>query len=241
MRAVFLSDAHLWNDRDEGYGRLLHFFNELRGQIDLLVVAGDLFDFWFCDENNLFPEFRPMVEALVDLKEYGADIFFIEGNHDFFLEPALAEKGIKICRDEAVLELDGWRTYVAHGDLVDNTNRRYLFLRRVLRSDLFYVLQKRIPSALLWRIAQVSSNSSRKYQKKDPKAIVAVMNAFARRKIACGIDAVILGHSHQPLLERIDGGDRQGVLALLGDWIDHYSYLVFEDGLFSLKFYDRKR
>lgn len=241
MKAVFLSDAHLWSERDEGYVRLLIFFRELRGRIDHLVVAGDLFDFWFCDENNLYPEFDAVVEELFELKKSGVTISLIEGNHDFFLEAALGKMGLVIYRDEAVFDMDGLRIYVAHGDSVDGTNRSSLLLRRILRSDVIFALQKWIPSSILWRIARVSSNSSRQYQKKDYRAMVAAMEEFSREKIARGMDAVIFGHSHQVCMERIVLEERRGTFVLLGDWIQHYSYLLLQDGRFSLESYDRDR
>ena len=238
MKAVFLSDAHLWSEQDKGYRRLVHFLGELEGEIDHLVVAGDFFDFWFCDGQNFYSEFRTMVDALVELKKSGADVSLIEGNHDFFMEQALGEKGIRIYRDEAILDFGGTMIYAAHGDLVDRKNSRYLLLRRVLRSTVFFHFQKWLPLPVLWRIARASSNSSRRYKKENTGAMVEAMIDFARRKISEGMDAVVLGHSHQQLFRHYVVGEQQGVLVLLGDWIDKFSYLLLRDGSFSLECYD---
>ncbi|MDD5475517.1 MAG: UDP-2,3-diacylglucosamine diphosphatase [Syntrophales bacterium] len=236
MKAVFLSDAHLWNNRDIGYRKLISFFEEITGTVTHLVVAGDLFDFWFCDENNIYPEFREMYKVLLELKRRGTDIHLIEGNHDFFMDQAFNGHGIRIYPNEALIELGGKKIYVSHGDTIDRSNRRYLLLRRFLRSNLFYSLQKKMPSVLLWTIAGMTSNSSRKYQNR-PEGIVSVMKRFAREKISDGIDAVILGHSHRPHLEECRSGGRAGAFVLLGDWVTHFSYLTLIDGNFSLEFY----
>lgn len=236
MKTVFLSDAHLINDRDAGYRNLLRFFGEIRHEISHLVIAGDLFDFWFCDDRNLYPDFKDIFEALIELRRGGVAVSLIEGNHDFFLDQAFNGHGIAIYEDDVVFDFDGLKVYVSHGDTVDRSNRLYLLFRRFLRSNLFFAAQKRVPPGVLWRIARLSSHSSRKYQE-NPERIVAVMNSFAREKINEGIDAVVLGHSHQPVLEQLRSETRTGTLALLGDWVEHFSYLSLEDGTFSLEFY----
>ena len=68
----------------------------------------------------------------------------------------------------------------------------------------------------------------------EQQRLVEVMHHFAVEKYGHGLDAVILGHCHEAHLreERIDG--RLKTFALLGDWLVHDSYLVYEDGRFSL-------
>ncbi|MCK9229780.1 MAG: UDP-2,3-diacylglucosamine diphosphatase [Syntrophales bacterium] len=236
MKAVFLSDAHLTGDRDEGYRKLLRFFDEIRNETSHIVIAGDLFDFWFCDDRNLYPGFKEMFEALIKLRQGGITLSLLEGNHDFFLDRAFNGHDIAVFKNHALFDFDGLKVYVSHGDTVDGSNRYYLLLRRFLRSGLFYSVQKRIPSRLLWEMARLSSHSSRRYQK-HPERIVSVMRSFAREKIGAGIDAVVLGHSHQPILEQVGAGTRTGTLALLGDWVEHFSYISLEDGRFSLEFF----
>lgn len=237
MRVVFLSDAHLRNERDEGYRLLLRFIEELEGTTDHLVVAGDLFDFWFCDGTNIYPEFETIMQALVSLRKSGVRVSLIEGNHDFFMQDAFRGTGIEIIPEEMVLEIDGIRIYAAHGDLVDLLNKRYLMLRRLLRSGLFFRLQRLLPAGLLWKIAGRCSTSSRQYMQARSRSIVEAMKRFARERVAEGTDAVILGHSHQPMIRWYTVEGRTGTLVLLGDWIEHYSYVVFENGRFSLEFY----
>ncbi|HET57970.1 MAG TPA: UDP-2,3-diacylglucosamine diphosphatase [Deltaproteobacteria bacterium] len=240
MRVVFLSDAHLRDERDEGYRLLLRFMKELEGTTDHLVIAGDLFDFWFCDGAKIYPEFGTIIQALINLRKSGVRISLIEGNHDFFMQEAFRGTGIEIIPDEIVLEIDGARIYIAHGDLVDRSNKRYLMLRRLLRSGFFFRLQRLLPAGLLWKIAGRCSSSSRRYMQERSRSIVEAMKLFARERIAGGMDAVILGHSHQPMIQWYTVDGKTGMLGLLGDWIEHYSYVVFENGRFTLEFYGAK-
>jgi UDP-2,3-diacylglucosamine hydrolase len=249
MKAIFLSDAHLKSFTDPGYEKCLHFLDCLRGRgvgsgdpgneeaitTDLLVFAGDFFDFWFEREGFIYPEFRPVVERLVQLRQSGIRITLCEGNHDFFLADFFSgELGFEVHSGEVEFDLDGLRTLVSHGDTVDCGNQRYLALRRFLRSPFFYRLQRLLPLRFLWQIAWFSSKMSQGMSRNAQEKLVEVMHRFAVEKYCKGFDAVILGHSHQAILREERIGERQRTFALLGDWINHHSYLVYENGSFTL-------
>lgn len=237
MRAVFLSDAHLRRESDGGYNRLIRFLQRHKFTITHLFIVGDFFDFWFCDNEHLYPEFERMIAELVDVKKAGVEILLFEGNHDFFMAPFFEKCGMHVFENDAIIDLEGKRLFVSHGDQVDTSNKGYLCLRRVLRSGFFYKLQKMLPSTLLWRIAALSSKTSKNYLAKPADGLAQKMRTFALGKFGEGIDAVILGHSHQALLEEYRVGERTRIFSLLGDWISHYTYLTYCDGRFYFSWY----
>jgi UDP-2,3-diacylglucosamine hydrolase len=239
MKSIFLSDAHLKSRRDPCYRDLMGFLEGLRGAgVDHLFIAGDFFDFWFCKDHEIYPEFEEIIEKLVLLKATGIQITFCEGNHDFFLKGCFEKKlGMNIHEDWAVIDLDGRKTLLAHGDLVDRSNRKYMMLRKILRSRLFYEIQARTPSAVLWRLARLSSYTSRRLSLESEDRIVRRMLAFSMDKFREGFDTVILGHSHQPVLKEFLMDGRQKTFVTLGDWTRHKSYLQYEDGRYRLCYY----
>jgi UDP-2,3-diacylglucosamine hydrolase len=54
------------------------------------------------------------------------------------------------------------------------------------------------------------------------------------KKFEEGFDAVILGHCHYPLIEQCVVDGRTRTFSVLGDWIRHYSYLLYDNGSFKL-------
>ena len=156
MKAVFLADAHLKNADDNSYRILMHFLETLM-PVDRLFILGDFFDFWFSRNGRLYPDFIPIIDKLVDLKQQGVQIALCEGNHDFYLESYFSRTlGMTVFTEWADINLDSWKILLSHGDTVDEANKRYLLIRRILRSRSFYQTQRKIPLALLWKIARLS-------------------------------------------------------------------------------------
>jgi UDP-2,3-diacylglucosamine hydrolase len=241
MRAVFFSDAHLRGADDEGCGLLLRFLRDASRNLDHLFIVGDLFDFWFSKGGVVYPGFQAVIDELAAMEGRGVKIHLFEGNHDFYLAHYFTRyHGIEVFTDDALLQLDGKQIYIAHGDLVDKTDRGYRLLRRLLRSKLFFGLQRLLPLPLLWRLARLSSDASKEYLAKPQEGLAAKMEAFALTKFDAGIDAVILGHCHMPALRTHSVGDRQRHFVLLGDWLNHRSYLVMDSRGFDLCCYGGK-
>ncbi|MEA2014130.1 MAG: UDP-2,3-diacylglucosamine diphosphatase, partial [Thermodesulfobacteriota bacterium] len=193
MKAVFISDAHLDGSPCDGYQYLMRFLDSIRGDTDELFIVGDFFDFWFSDKNRVYPGFHNIIGKLLEIQKAGTRISLFEGNHDFFLGNYFAQYGIKIYPDSATIDLDGKKLFVSHGDTVDESNKTYLFLRRVLRSRLFYALQKTIPSVFLWYVSSIFSRISRNWKvwEKSSNPLPLMMSAFAMGKFEQGFDAVV--------------------------------------------------
>ncbi|MEN6464006.1 MAG: UDP-2,3-diacylglucosamine diphosphatase [Syntrophaceae bacterium] len=232
MKAVFLSDTHIKSSAEPQYRPLLDFLEHIRGA-DRLFILGDFFDFWFCSNRSMFPEFRPFVEKLLDLKSSGTAVSLFEGNHDFFLKDYFAGQGVEIYPEWADIRLEDKRLLLAHGDLVDTENRKYLCLRKALRSGLFYGFQKLIPPRLRWKLAELSSSASKGFPE-SREELALKMESFGRSKLEEGYDAVILGHCHIPVLKRFPVKGKDRIFCTLGDWITHFSYLSYDNGRFDL-------
>jgi UDP-2,3-diacylglucosamine hydrolase len=204
--------------------------------VDLLVIAGDFFDFWFERKGRVYPEFRPVVEKLLHLGREGVRICLCEGNHDFFLGDFFSrQQGCEVYPDELHLDLDGLACLVSHGDLIDDRDWRYQALRKWLRSTLSYRAQRTIPLAWLWQIARLSSRVSRDAFADGTSRLMTVFQRYGDQKCREGFDAVIFGHCHAPTLRQELINGRPKVIATLGDWASYRNYLLFEGGHFTSK------
>ncbi|MHB8828184.1 MAG: UDP-2,3-diacylglucosamine diphosphatase [Syntrophales bacterium] len=252
MKTIFLADAHLKSSADAEYGKCLHFLDGWHGRgafpgaegtadnvVDVIVIAGDFFDFWFERNDRIYPEFQPIVKSIKRLKDEGVRICICEGNHDFFLADFFAKRlGIEVYPDALELVIDDLRVFVSHGDTVDRENKRYLALRKFFRSSFTYRLQRMVPLSLLFAIARASSGMSRGMTVSAQQQIVEKMRIFAEERFGEGFDAVILGHSHAETLKQEQANGKQRIFATLGDWIELSTCLVCENGRFSFRRFD---
>jgi UDP-2,3-diacylglucosamine hydrolase len=250
MRAIFISDAHLKGGQERGCQRLLCFFDDLRkgfaadrgggdaegegGSVDQLIIAGDLFDFWFARGDAIYPGFRPVVEGLAILQRSGIKISLCEGNHDFFLDYFSERMGMEVFPEWGVIDLDGLRVLVSHGDTLDRENRHYLALRQFLRSPFSFRMQRVLPLTFLWWIARISSGMSKSLSGSAQDRLAERMYRFSLDKFQEGYDAVILGHCHKPIIRKVAQAGGPRTFATLGDWMTHGSYLLYDNGCFMM-------
>lgn len=255
MKAVFISDAHIKQARDERYHQLINFFNDIKeGKIKTLLAAsasnskltfindlyivGDLFDFWFCNKDKIYPEFVLIINKLIELQKAGIHIHLGEGNHDFFLREYFHDVlGMEVFEEWADVKIDTLRVLVGHGDTIDKTNFKYLLLRKILRSRPFYYFQRFIPARIRWALAGFSSTASKEMTIEDGVDLVEKMLSFAVDKFQEDCDAVIVGHCHNPILRHYAVDGKKKTFVSLGDWINHYSFLYYENKNFILGYY----
>lgn len=236
MRAVFLADAHLRHPADDNYRALLAFLAEQEGRTDLLVLLGDICEFLVGYPETVFPPYVPLFETLARLQRQGTQLVYVEGNHDFHLEPGFRHRlPCRILPDGGVIDLDGRRVLVVHGDLANPADRGYRLLRAVLRSAPARLLIGTLPAAWTWAIAERMSRASKLTRNEKSRRWPArdILVPYAETQLTAGVQAVVTGHFHQPLHEQLSNGE----LLALGDWITQYSYAVWENGAFRLECY----
>lgn len=236
MRALFLADAHLYRPEDRNYRTLLDFLESQSGQVDLLVLLGDIFEFWAGDRKRLHPSYAPLLNCLEKLHRGGTRLVYVEGNHDFDLGRHFTERlNCEVLPDGGLIELEGSKVFLVHGDQANPADQGYRFLRWFLRTPLMRGLIRNLPEALVWWVADHSVRTSRKKTKEKSRRWPArdILRDYARRILDAGRPIMITGHYHQPFRETFE----QGELIALGDWIDQFSYLVYENGEFSLQTY----
>lgn len=235
-RIAFIADAHLGigdgkSKRAETVSAFLRFLN---GRISHLYIVGDLFDYWF-EYKSVVPNTAPrVVFELYNLVRSGVEITMFAGNHDYWLGPYLRDSvGIKTVPDEAVVQHQGLNIYIHHGDGLYPNDHGYRILKKVLRNRVFIFLYSLLHPDLAARIAGFTSKTSRNYLTPpagNDERYIRLFRDIADKRLKEGYDAVVYGHSHVPLIEERSAG----TLILLGDWINHNTYCLLENGSFTL-------
>jgi UDP-2,3-diacylglucosamine hydrolase len=239
MRKVFIADAHLRNESDKNYRLLLEFFGTLPGNTDTLFILGDLFEFWIGYPDVPFRHYFTMLEELRRLREKGVNIVYFEGNHDFHMGPFF-ENTLKatIYNVPAILEIEGKRVYLSHGDQINRADYSHRLFRFLLHNSLTGGIIPLVPPFVASYIAERLGRASRKNHdmRRGKWDYPSILRRFAAERFREGCDTVIVGHFHLPLIERTTEGAIKTLISL-GDWITHFTYGEWEEGEFSLRCY----
>jgi UDP-2,3-diacylglucosamine hydrolase len=232
----FLSDAHLGVQSaatEAGReGRLHSFLESLPGRCSTLYIVGDLFDFWFEWRQAIPRRHFATLALLARLRNAGVEVVYLNGNHDFWLGTFFRDTlGIRTVDGPTVVEAQGRRLWVHHGDGLLSGDLGYKALRGLLRARLSIALYGLLHPDLAVPLAHAVSRWSRHSRGERPLEAERLWRRIAAPRFAEGFDGVLVGHFHQAHVQREDGRD----FLVLGDWIDRFTYAELNGGRLELR------
>ncbi|TAK61389.1 MAG: UDP-2,3-diacylglucosamine diphosphatase, partial [Bacteroidetes bacterium] len=235
-KTYFFSDVHLGlgsqEEERKKEERLLAFLDVVMNDANQIFIVGDLFDAWF-EYRTVIPKgFHRTLTKLEDLVRKNITVHYLAGNHDYWMGNFFSDElGVKIYHEEFEVTIDGKRIFLHHGDGFAHNDAGYRILKKILRHPFNIKLYKMLHPDIGLSLAKSSSKKSRHYTSGKHYGEEDGMVSFARKMLAQGFDAVIMGHRHQSTFMQIGNG----VYINLGDWIHHYTYAELHDGVFQLK------
>lgn len=243
VEVVIISDVHLGT-----YGchakELLSYLKSVKPKI--LVLNGDIIDGWAFSKRYFPKSHMAVISELFKLMKKDTQVIYITGNHDEFLRQYTdLQMGNLFLTDKYLLELNGKKHWIFHGDVFDNTTKGWAKMIAKL-GGLGYdwlILVNRAVNWLLNAMGRPKVSLSKKV-KNSVKEAVKFIADFEEKAIELAIDNrydfVICGHIHQPA-DRIAANDTGSVHYLnSGDWIENLTYLEYNDGEWKLCQFDTK-
>lgn len=226
-----ISDLHLGAVAPETERAFAAFLRARAPEMRSLLIAGDLFDFWFeWGGVTIGAHFRCLA-ALADLVEAGVPVTLIGGNHDAWGGSFLQDEvGIRVLEGPVRMRLGGRDALVAHGDGVGQGDLRYRALKSVIRSRAATGAFRMLHPEIGLRIARAVSTTTHKAAgdgASSGRAGYIRDWAVARLKEDRSLGMVVCGHTHAAEIREPCEG-RYYLNA--GDWLHHYSYAVVADG-----------
>lgn len=242
----FITDAHLGAGADtrEREKALCRLLDEIAPKAAKVIFLGDMFDFWFTYRYVVPRGYTRLLGRLAQMADAGIEMHFFIGNHDMWLFDYLHEEmGIIMHDDPEVMEYDGKRFLVGHGDGLGHLDRHYDILRWIFRNRCNQWLFSLLPEWMTFGIAQQWSRKHRAgklektpeildYQGDDQEGIVLYCRERMKQE---HIDYCVFGHRHTPLLKEITApGDLTATYCNVGDWLLHRNYALYADGHLTL-------
>ncbi len=241
MTTLFVADVHLDPDqRPAIHALFLHFLQTQARAADALYLLGDLFDAWWLGDTIDRERYPAVLHALRDLSDGGVAVYAVHGNRDFLLGAQFsADTGVTLLPEPSLVEVDGERVLIAHGDVWCSDDLRYQRLRRLTRNRALQWLWQHTP--IQWRrnLGQKIRNASAQAIRHKSAEIMDVHPATidaALRK--AGVRHMVHGHTHRPGHHQwpLDGQTAQR--HVVGDWYREGSVLIAEQGEWRLETLD---
>lgn len=212
-RIDFLSDLHLSPDTPATMAAFAQHLAETSAEA--IFLLGDIFEVWVGDDARFDP-FEAQVTALLREASTRRAVFFMVGNRDFLVGPALlADAGMTGLADPTVLTAFGQRWLLSHGDALCIEDKAYQAFRKQVRAPGWQSALLARPLAERRTLARQMRQASQAAQAghelwADLDADTSV--AWLRAANAVGL---IHGHTHRPAVHELGHGLRRHVLS---DW-----------------------
>ena len=236
-KVYFLSDAHLGclaiSHRRMHERRLVRFLDCIKQNAAAVYLLGDMFDFWH-EYRTVVPKgFTRFLGKVSELTDRGVEVHFFTGNHDLWVGDYLErECGVTLHRDSCTTEIYGNIFYLAHGDGLGSSDRKYRMLRRLFHNPtcqrLFAAVHPRWGVALGRAWARHSrlkhmEHGEPEYMGEEREELVAFAKDYLHTHP--DINYFLFGHRHIELDLMLT---RETRLLILGDWISRFTYAVYD-------------
>ena len=220
MRAVyFIADLHLCREKPELSKALIEFCNRIKGERPYLYILGDLFDAWLGDD--MMEEFEEEVAtAIGSVYQAGGNNFFQAGNRDFLIgERFLTQSHCRLLSEETVVEHEGVRMFLAHGDSLCTADNDLQKTRTTTRSAAWMktFLAKSKEERLKLK-EEYFAQSKAHISNTDEKKLKIPLRTLREKLAKHNCDVLIHGHIHRPRQHVIKVNKEPKTVICLGHW-----------------------
>lgn len=212
-------------------------------QPKILVLNGDIIDIWQFRKKYFPAAHIQVIREVFKLMELSTHVYYITGNHDEALRKYSGTKlGNLTLDDKLVLELDGKKTWIFHGDIFDATTRGSAKVIAKLGGHGydFLIWLNHMTNKLLTALGFEKRSFSKKIKNSVKQAVKWIGDfeiTAAELAIEHGFEYVICGHIHQPQKRTITQNGKSTTYLNSGDWIENLTSLEYEKGKWEIYFH----
>jgi UDP-2,3-diacylglucosamine pyrophosphatase LpxH len=243
IEVLVLSDIHLGT-----YGcHATELVNYLRSiQPKVLILNGDIIDIWQFRKHYFPASHMQVIKEIFSLMSKGTQVTYITGNHD---ESMRRYSGLHMgnlqLADKYVMNIDGKKTWIFHGDVFDATTKGSAKIIAKLGGhgyDLLILVNRAI-NWLLHSFGREKMSLSKKV-KNGVKKAVSWIGDFEQTAAELAIEKdyqyVVCGHIHQPQIRTVKTDKGSVIYMNSGDWIENLTALEYNNGEWEIYQYNEK-
>jgi len=239
---VVISDVHLGT-----YGcqakELLRYLKSIKPKI--LILNGDIIDIWQFSKSYWPEAHTKVLRRILKFVTDGVPVYYLTGNHDEMLRKfADFNLGTLQLLNKVLLNIDGKKAWIFHGDVFDVTMQHSKWLAKLgaVGYDTLIIINS-ITNWFLTAMGRQKMSFSQKIKARFKDA-VKFINHFEQTAADLAVDKkydyVICGHIHHAEIRQIQNTDNNGSVLYLnsGDWVESLTALEYTDGKWEIYKYD---
>ncbi|MBR9757235.1 MAG: UDP-2,3-diacylglucosamine diphosphatase [Algicola sp.] len=230
VEIAVISDVHLGT-----YGchakQLLTYLNSIEPK--KLILNGDIIDIWQFSKRYFPKSHLKVIKKIMDFAADGVEVIYITGNHDEmlrrFTDTTIGNISIV---NKIVLNLDGKKAWIFHGDVFDVSiqNAKWLAKLGGYGYD-FLILLNRFVNWILECMGKEKYSLSKKIKNSVKRAVKYIGDfeeVASDLAIENGYDYVICGHIHQPKMLIKENKFGKTMYLNSGDWVENFTALEYQ-------------
>lgn len=248
-KIYFASDFHFGiPDHEKSLRReelFVKWLDEVKQDASEIYLMGDLFDFWFEYKTAIPKGYTRLLGKLAEITDASIPVYLFRGNHDMWAFHYLTEElNIQLYRDPLIKKFGEKVFYLAHGDGLGPGDHGYKMIKKVFQSKINQWLFRwlhpdlGINMALFWsrKSRYASEAKETRDEEYNLKMIKERLMVHSKNLLLLypELDYLVYGHYHLPYQQSLnDHCD----MVVLGDWLTHFSYALFDGEKLELKIY----
>lgn len=243
-KIYFASDNHLGAPTKEASfpreKKFVAWLDEIKEDAAAIFLLGDLFDFWMEFKTVVPKGFTRTLGKLAEISDSGIPIYYFVGNHDLWMNGYFEEElNIPVYHKPKEFTFNDKTFFIGHGDGLGPGDKGYKRMKKVFTNPFCKWLFRWLHPDLGVRMAQhlsvknklISGDDDAKFLGEDNEWLVQ----YCKRKLEDKHrDFFVFGHRHLPLNIDLNANSKY---INLGDWIQYYTYGVFDGETMELKEY----
>jgi UDP-2,3-diacylglucosamine hydrolase len=218
--------------------KFVAWLDEIKEDAEAIFLLGDLFDFWFEYKTVVPKGFVRVLGKLAALKDAGIPIYFFVGNHDLWMNDYFEkELNIPVYHTPQEFLINNKKMLIGHGDGLGPEDKGYKRMKKVFTFPLFKWLFRWLHPDIGVKLGQYMSVKNKMISGDEDAKFLGEENEwlvqYCKLKLASNhYDYFVFGHRHLPLEIKLQ---KDSMYVNLGDWIQHFTYGVFDTQTLILK------
>jgi len=242
-KAYFISDHHFGLEAEmSSLNReklFVRWLDQVKKDAAVIFILGDMFDAWFEYKQAVPKGFTRVLGKLSELTDAGIPIYFFVGNHDMWMRDYLTrEANMPIYFEPQKFIINHKNFLLGHGDGLGPGDQNYKYLKKLFRNPvaqwLFGWLHPDLGLPLIKYFSQknrlISGEYDQVFHGEDKEWLYLYAKEYLKKQPE--IDYFVFGHRHLPLEMPLN---EKTVYYNTGDWLTHFTYLVFDGKKMELK------